>query len=353
MTQQVVRSEVSPQYQAMAPSTQGMALDVAGSVALFGAMREFVKAVLREGIDFGAGFPGSDKPTLLKPGAEKLLRLFSVSVQDEIEERAEDWTGAEHGGEPFFYYLFKFEGRDKNGHLIATAHGSCNSWESKYRYRQGERACPQCGKATIKRSKYPPREHPEEEPGWYCYTKIGGCGANFAADDSKIVSQQVGRVKNPDPADQANTILKQAHKRGYVAVCLLCTCASEYFTQDLEDRDEDGQPPTSSKPTPTTVEGKATTAPVKAQQGTHWITNAKACSTFWAATRKRRLSNKETHEMLGVEHMEQYAGSMDDAINALDAKIAEKVVAHNPPIQPLGAVTKADLSGEETTNGNK
>jgi hypothetical protein len=38
-----------------------------------------------------------------------------------------------------------------------------------------------------------------------------------------------------NPADVANTILKMADKRAYVAMSLLATAASDIFTQDLED----------------------------------------------------------------------------------------------------------------------
>ena len=45
------------------------------------AMKEFVTGIMQEGIDFGP-IPGTgQKPTLLKPGAEKLLRFFGMTIQ--------------------------------------------------------------------------------------------------------------------------------------------------------------------------------------------------------------------------------------------------------------------------------
>lgn len=41
-------------------------------------MTAFIKEHLKEGVDFGAPFPGSKKPTLLKPGAEKFLPLLDL-----------------------------------------------------------------------------------------------------------------------------------------------------------------------------------------------------------------------------------------------------------------------------------
>ena len=42
------------------------------------AIIEFVQKVMKPGIDFGT-IPGTQKPTLLKPGAEKLCTLFGLT----------------------------------------------------------------------------------------------------------------------------------------------------------------------------------------------------------------------------------------------------------------------------------
>jgi hypothetical protein len=93
-----------------------------------------------------------------------------------------------------------------------------------------------CRKATIKRSKFAPKSSPPgTPPGWYCYSKIGGCGEEFAADNHLIVGQETGRIINPDIADQVNTLQKMAQKRALIAATLIGVNASEYFTQDLDD----------------------------------------------------------------------------------------------------------------------
>lgn len=201
----------------------------------FEIVHQFVRDVMHPGADFGV-IPGANsKPTLLKPGAEKLCTLFALRVEDpELVERLEDWTGEAHGGEPFFYYLVR-QRLTRNGEIIASQLGSCNSRESKYRYRNSDRVCPECGKPAIKKSKFPPRDNPGAAPGWYCHAKAGGCGANFDADEPSITTQVTGKVANPDVADQVNTILKMAQKRALVAAALVATNASELFTQDLED----------------------------------------------------------------------------------------------------------------------
>jgi hypothetical protein len=214
---------------ALTLTPQGMpAMEVARAVERYTLLNSFIGQVLREGTDYGK-IPGTgDAKTLLKPGAEKLAMFFGLSPTFEHVRVIEDWTGQDHGGEPFFYYLIKCR-LTRNGSTVAEAEGSCNSWESKFRYRQGERVCPACGKATIIKG----RE--EYGGGWLCFAKKGGCGAKFSATDKTITEQQTGRVLNPDPADQVNTILKQAEKRALVAVVLIAVNASDYFTQDIED----------------------------------------------------------------------------------------------------------------------
>lgn len=208
---------------------------IGDAIARRNALVEFVKAVMVDKTDYGV-IPGTDKPTLLKPGAEKLNTLFGLSSRFTIIEKETDWTGKDHGGEPFFYFVYRCQ-LWRGDRQIAESDGSCNSMEKKYRYRKGERVCPECGKPAIKRSKFPPREDPTAQPGWYCYDKLGGCGYVFLASDPRIVDQQTGQVINPDIAEQVNTIQKMAQKRALIAATLLAVNASEFFTQDVEDMD--------------------------------------------------------------------------------------------------------------------
>lgn len=194
-------------------------------------MVQFVQEIMEEGRDFGV-IPGTgDKPTLFKPGAEKLTTFFGLTKRFEVIEKTEDWTGKDHNGEPFFYYWYRCQ-LWRGNLLIAEGDGSCNSMEKKYRYRQASRRCPECQQSTIIKGKE------EFGGGWICWAKKGGCGAKFVDGDPAIKSQQVGQAINPDIADQVNTILKMAAKRALVAATLLAVNASEFFTQDLEDMAE-------------------------------------------------------------------------------------------------------------------
>lgn len=188
--------------------------------------KSFVGGVLVKGRDYGE-VPGTTKPTLLKPGAEKLGAFFGLRPTFLIQESVNDWTGKDHG-EPFFFREYKCQ-LFKNGELVGEGVGSCNSWEKKYRYRSSERVCPQCGKPTIIKGKQ------EYGGGFICFAKKGGCGAKFADNAPEIINQEVGQVPNKDVADQVNTIDKMAQKRALVAAILIATNASDYFTQDMED----------------------------------------------------------------------------------------------------------------------
>lgn len=189
---------------------------------------EAIENLLVEGIegDYGV-IPGTKKKTLLQPGAQKLDNLFGLVPTFEIAEKVLDWTGADHAGEPFFYFEIRAK-LWRGEHLMGEGVGSCNSWESKYRYRTSERVCPSCGAANIRKS--------TKEPGWYCWAKTGGCGAKFPAGDAAIEKQETGRKPNPDIHDVVNTVMKIAVKRAHVAGTINATNASEFFTQDVEDQ---------------------------------------------------------------------------------------------------------------------
>ncbi|MGB3206451.1 MAG: hypothetical protein WBB28_15805 [Crinalium sp.] len=198
----------------------------------YGVMVRFVKSIMQQDVDYGV-IPGTNKPTLLKPGAEKLCSLFHLTQRLQLIKSVEDFTGKEHNGEPFFYYHYRAQ-LWKGNELIAEGDGSCNSWEKKYRYREAKKVCPRCQQPTIRSS----------EREFYCWTKQGGCGAKFPLSFPSIVEQKVGLVPNPEIFDQINTIQKMAQKRAFVGAVLLACNASEFFTQDLDDLTEKVTPVT-------------------------------------------------------------------------------------------------------------
>ena len=83
-----------------------------------------VQQNLKSGQDFGV-IPGTNKPTLLKPGAEKIQMLFGVTSEYEEIERIQDYDKG------FFAYTIKCT-LSKNGQKITEGMGHCNTKEKKY-----------------------------------------------------------------------------------------------------------------------------------------------------------------------------------------------------------------------------
>lgn len=198
-------------------------------------LKEFVSEIMEEDLDYGV-IQGTKRKTLLKPGAEKLAGFFGLTKRLGITKEIEDWSGADHDGEPFFYYLYTCR-LYLGDVLIAEADGSCNSWEKKYRYRQAERKCPSCGKQALIKVDVIFKD-PTSGKQWLCHKKKEGCGAKFPENDREISTQEVGQVLNADIFDLVNTVQKQAAKRALVAGVTLACNASEFYTQDVEDLPE-------------------------------------------------------------------------------------------------------------------
>lgn len=89
-------------------------------------LRAFVADMMVAGQDYGM-IPGCPKPTLLKPGAEKLCDIFGFAKQVEVMNRLEDWEAG------IFHYEVKVSLISKRtGVLEAEGIGSCNTKERKY-----------------------------------------------------------------------------------------------------------------------------------------------------------------------------------------------------------------------------
>jgi len=168
-------------------------------------LQTFVKSQMKAKEDYGT-VPGIDKPFLFKAGAEKLNNLFGLAPYYDLIDKIEDWNTG------FFAYTFKCRlVHVASGLQVAEGVGSCNSNESKYRY--------------IWMKKPKPSDNVIDQMkalGTGRWRKIKGTW------------QWQERHDNPDRANQANTILKQAKKRAGVDATLSATRASGIFTQDEE-----------------------------------------------------------------------------------------------------------------------
>jgi hypothetical protein len=199
---------------------QGVSVDVV--VARVEKVREVQKRIMKLGTHYGK-VPGTDKDCLFKPGAEILGLTFQLDPEFSNVER---WEG-EHLESVVTCTLY----HAPSGSRLGSGIGSCSTREKKYAWRNGGAKCPSCGKeGSLLKSK--------DKPEWFCWRKKDGCGATFPVKDERITSQKTGRIPNPDLADNYNTVRKMACKRAHVAAILFVTCASEIFTQDIEDSDE-------------------------------------------------------------------------------------------------------------------
>jgi hypothetical protein len=169
------------------------------------ALIAFTKEVLVKDQDYGV-VPGVQKPTLLKPGAEKLMNLFGMSVEFECTDKILDIQSK------FIAYTYKATARNRDGRVVTQCEGSVNSYEPKYRYLWIEK--------------------PKPNQAMQDLMKAEGTGKFRKSAGGWI---WVERTENPDLIGLQNTMQKMAQKRAFVGAMLLATNASEFFTQDVED----------------------------------------------------------------------------------------------------------------------
>jgi hypothetical protein len=158
--------------------------------------QNIIGKTLKKEHDYGV-IPGTAKPTLLKPGGEKICMMLGVNPEYVLIDSTQDY---EKG---FFAYSMKCTLK-KSSRSVAQGVGSCNSFEKRYRWVNSD---------------VPPQ----------------------GVEEEKITSftDKYGRVRykvpHPNPCDLANTILKIAKKRAFIDAVLQVASLSEIFTQDLED----------------------------------------------------------------------------------------------------------------------
>lgn len=167
------------------------------------AIQQMMKDVFVQGVHYGT-IPGCPKPSLLKPGAEKICLLFRFAVDPEVD----DLSTAEE-----IRYRIKVNLTTQQGEMfIGAGLGECSSKEEKYNWRRII-----CEK--------------EFEGTDETHRKI-----KFATGKNGIIYEN--KMVRTQPADIANTILKMAKKRALIDAVLTNTAASDIFSQDLEDLDE-------------------------------------------------------------------------------------------------------------------
>lgn len=97
---------------------------VENSMNKIGQFQNVMQNTLKSGHDFGV-IPGTSKPTLLKPGAEKIAMMMGLRTEFEIVDNTRDWN------QGFFQYQVRCK-LYKGDMLITEGLGACNTKEKKY-----------------------------------------------------------------------------------------------------------------------------------------------------------------------------------------------------------------------------
>jgi hypothetical protein len=298
---------------------------------------DVAKHVMTENVDFGK-IPGTDKPSLWKPGAEKLCVAFRVAAG---EPTVEDLSTSDE-----IRYRVQVPGINQiNGTLLGVGIGECSTGEKKYKWR------------------YP--VHQKE----YDATP---------ADKRRMVFKRDGSTYpqvRTEPADLANTVLKMAHKRALVAMALVVTGASAIFSQDIEDlpeeiRDsvaqEERQPErkapqrasatgNAAKPKPAAGDHKVsdpctivkvTEKPREGQDPVYWIetSDGQRYSTFSKSDADELKSFAGTDHPVRLTYVEKQSGGKTYR-NFVSVEIVEPApaAASSQPSGPAPEVTEAEL----------
>jgi len=152
-------------------------------------------------------FPGTPKPTLYKPGAEKLLSTFRISDDVFVEDLSSP---------DCIRYRVTVKGCSiETGVYLGSGVGECSSEEEKYQWRK-----------VVCVEEFNDASEDRKREKW------------FRGRDKNYKVQQV----RTNPADQANTVLKMAKKRAKIDLTLSVLACSDIFEQDLEDIPEEQRP---------------------------------------------------------------------------------------------------------------
>ena len=279
------------------------------------AIQQLMKTTLKDKVHYGT-FKGIDKKCLLKAVADCLCTLFKFRLSFEYERFYLENDHRE--------YIVKSFIHSASGEYLGMGFGSCSTMEPKYRYRLQKRVCPSCGKDAIMVSKY--------DPGFYCNTKNGGCGANFPDDDPSIINQVLGKGENSDIAEVYNTVLKMATKRAQTDAVIRTTGCSEVFTQDLEDMSQfvaqmEGAAPEPAKPEPKTakVDPPASAAKKPTQAAAQTTAQPKTePKTQTKATATAKPSFESLLGLMNVAATPEHVDSLKGYFNSLIEKTADK-----------------------------
>lgn len=162
-------------------------------------IQQVMEAVMIKDTHYGT-IPGTNKPTLYKAGAEKILATFKIGVEPLVI----DLSTADEA-------KFRVMARGfmiADGRMVGQGVGEASSNEEKYKWR-----------AAV------------------CVEEYDATPEDRRRDKFQRDGKTIKQVRT-NPSDVANTVLKMAKKRAQIDLTLTATAASDVFAQDLEDLPE-------------------------------------------------------------------------------------------------------------------
>jgi len=175
------------------------------------AIHELLESIMVQGKHYDT-LPGvSNKPILLKAGAEKIGMMFQFAFEYEVERMDHE------NGHREYQVICKARHRN-SGAYLGSGVGTCTTLEPKYRYRW----------ETID------EDIPSDWKERKDYYKANGFRVKKL---NGWVYQR--KTDNPDIAEVYNTILKMAKKRAMVDCVNTVTAASDIFDVDIEEWKDD------------------------------------------------------------------------------------------------------------------
>lgn len=195
-------------------------------------IQDAMRSVMKEGVHYGT-IPGTEKPVLLKPGAEKLLMMFRLIPTFEIKEK--------DLGEGHREVTVTTTIKSLDGTVCGMGVGSCSTKESKYRWREDKRE--QVTDIAVPKQYWDLRRQDAKQAQDLLNKLAASKGLNGRASTKKVdgqwmvsVSSGTGeKVENPDIADCYNTVLKMATKRSLVGAAIFTLSVSDLFDQDIDE----------------------------------------------------------------------------------------------------------------------
>lgn len=162
-------------------------------------IQEVQRSVMKPNVHYGQ-IPGTNKPTLYKPGSEVLLMAFHIAIEPEIQDLSSP--------DEVHYRVLARGIHQTTGITMGVGVGECSSTEEKYKWRKA--VCD---------------EEFEDTP----------------TDRRRLVYKRgssghytIKQIRT-EAADMRNTCLKMAKKRAQIDFTLTALAASDIFDQDLED----------------------------------------------------------------------------------------------------------------------